>query len=115
MKKKKTFKGMTLIEVIIAMVVMVVASALLVLGAVSIINNTRTARRVVNKVNEQAPVVENEAVVSAYVTGENLELQIVGAAEEYTLQVDKFEAPTTQAPEDERSGNLRYFRPVSGT
>ena len=106
---------MTLMEVIIAMVVMVIASSLLVVSAVSIINNTRTARRVVNKVNEQAPVVENEAVVSAYVTEEELKLQIVGAAAEYTLKVDKFEAPTTQAPEDERSGNLRYFKPVSGT
>ena len=105
MKKKKTFKGMTLMEVIIAMVVMVIASSLLVVSAVSIINNTRTARR----------VVKNEAVVSAYVTEEELKLQIVGAAAEYTLKVDKFEAPTTQAPEDERSGNLRYFKPVSGT
>ena len=115
MKQKKVLKGMTLIEVLIAMVVMVVSASMLVLCAVSIFNSVRTSKSVVNKVNEQASVAENKAVIVPYETGQDIELQIVGDANSYTMKVDKFEVPTTQAPNDQHSGNFRYFVPVSGT
>lgn len=110
--KKKKLKGMTLLEVIIAMVVMVICATLLVQSAVSVVYNTRTARNVISKVDEQASPVENRTVPTAYVTGDKIKLTYNGT---YYVAVDKYEAPTTQAPDHERSGNMKYFEPAVTT
>ncbi|MDO5148948.1 MAG: prepilin-type N-terminal cleavage/methylation domain-containing protein [Oscillospiraceae bacterium] len=110
MKKKKKLKGMTLMEVIIAMVVMVICASMLVEAAICVVNNTRTARTVIVKVDEQAPGVENRTVGTPYETGAVLQLQYNGV---HTIPVDKYEAPTTQVSDIQKSGNMKYFMPVT--
>lgn len=114
--KIKKLKGMTLMEIIIAMTVMVICGTILAMACVSVVNNTRTARHVTTKVNEQATVVENrDPSITAYQEADQLHFQIHGGSAAADIGIDKFEAPTTQAPEDQRSGNLRYFRPTPVT
>lgn len=109
--KKRFFKGMTLMEIIIAMTVMVICGTILAMACVSVVNNTRTARHVTSKVNEQATVVENrDPAITAYRESDPLHLQIDGGGGSADINIDRYEAPTTQSPDDERSGNLRYFR-----
>lgn len=129
---KKKLKGMTLLEVIIAMVVMVIGAALLVQSAVGIINVKKTSRTVVNLVNSQSPVVENQAVINsveitdAVETGElgNI-LDIRCGAVTGSVAVKKYHAPAVttivSSTDDEgnvvssvktvepKSGNLKYF------
>lgn len=112
MKKKKALKGMTLMEIIIAMLVMVICGAILVEACVSVVTNTRTARTVISKVDEQAAVIENRpSTVTAYEEGASLSISYNGASGNPIL-IDKFEAPTTQVAEQSRSGNLKYFEPA---
>lgn len=106
--KKKKLKGMTLMEIIIAMVVLVICATMIVQAAVIVVNNTRTARTVIVKVDEQSPVIENRNVPVPYETNAVLELE--GG---FTVPIDKYEAPTTQASESQRAGNMKYFRPVT--
>lgn len=113
--KRFKLKGMTLMEVIIAMVVMVICASILVIGATAVVNNTRTARHVITKVDEQAPDVENHpAAITAYETGAALNISFNGAAGN-AIPIDKFEAPTTQVSSDQACGNLKYFEPVPVT
>ncbi len=110
MKNKKKLKGMTLLEIIVAMVVMVICATMLVEAAICVINNTKTAKTVIVKVDEQAPAVENRAVVTAYETNAVLQLRFNNV---YTVPIDKYEAPTTQPSEEQRAGNMKYFVPVT--
>jgi len=109
----RKISGMTLIEVIVAMAVMAVAATMLVLGAVSVINNTKISRTVVKTVNEQAPQVENLAVTSPYETGVvvNYEYKSITG----TVVVDKYQAPlpVSMSESQMKSGNLKYFTPVT--
>lgn len=107
--KKKKLKGMTLMEVIVAMVVMAICGSLLVEACVCVVTNTRTARTVISKVDEQATDVENrQASITAYEEGATLNIEYNGHPG--NIVIDKFEAPTTQVAEDQKSGNLKYFR-----
>ena len=107
---------MTLMEIIIAMTVMVICGTILAMACVSVVNNTRTARNVTSKVNEQATVVENrDPSITAYREADPLQLRISTGGGSASIGIDKYEAPTTQTPDDERSGNLRYFRPTPVT
>lgn len=112
--KKKKLKGMTLMEVIIAMVVMAICGSLLVEACVCVVNNTRTARRVTSKVDEQAADIANRpAHITAYEEGDNLHLSYGG--ETGDIVIDKFEAPTTQPADEQKADNLKYFRAVPET
>jgi prepilin-type N-terminal cleavage/methylation domain-containing protein len=114
--KKKSLKGMTLMEIIIAMTVMVICGTILALACMSVVTNTRVARHVTTKVNEQATVVENrDPSITAYHEADQLNFQIHGGGASANIGVDKYEAPTTQSPDEENSGNLRYFRPTPVT
>ena len=112
--KKKKLKGMTLMEIIIAMVVMAICGSLLVEACVCVVNNTRTARRVTSKVDEQASdVVNRPPAITAYEEGANLHLSFGGSSGDITI--DKFEAPTTQVSDEQKAGNLKYFKAVPVT
>lgn len=123
---KKKLKGMTLLEVIIAMVVMVIGASLLVESAVSIINTTKTSRTVVNQVNSQAPNVENKIIVdSVEMTSVPNSIGIECGGVTGALEVKKYHAPAvTTIVEgvdeggnpvssvktiDPKSGDLKYF------
>ncbi len=112
--KKKKLKGMTLMEIIIAMVIMTICGMLLVEAAVCVVNNTRTARRVTSKVDEQAADVANRPThITAYEEGDTLRLEYGG--EHGDIVIDKFEAPTTQVSEEQKADNLKYFIAVPVT
>lgn len=112
MNKNKKFKGMTLLEVIVAMVVMVIISSMLVLCASSVLNNRKTARTVITTVNNQAPDVEKRRIATPYAKDDVLNLQYNGAA--FTIPVDKYQADPVLSDEngvtlEPKSGNLKYF------
>lgn len=56
--KKRVFKGMTLMEIIIAIAIVAVMSTVLVVAASAINSYLRSARQVNGRVAEQAPVAE---------------------------------------------------------
>lgn len=59
--RKKNFKGMTLIEVIIAMVVLVLVSTMIAMAASGIVSNVRASKSVIEKVNYQSKYITGSA------------------------------------------------------
>ena len=59
MKKSKKFKGMTLLEIIIALFVFGAVAMILVQATVSIFVNVRASNDVLDKVIDEAPTAEN--------------------------------------------------------
>lgn len=66
--RKKTLKGMTLMEIIIAMVVLVIISSLIAEAGVGVVNNVRASKSVIEKVNYQ----------SKYITGHSTKYNAIG-------------------------------------
>jgi len=110
--KRKKLKGMTLMEIIIAMAVLIIIAGILVQSAVVVVNNVRISKTVVQTVNEQAPDVENQDVASAYLAGDTISLTGAGLRSA-TLTVDKYQASGSIAADQQRSGNMKYFVPAS--
>lgn len=105
--KRKKLKGMTLMEIIIAMAVLIIVAGILVESAVVVINNIRISKNVVNTVNIQAPETENHQVVDSYDTAV---LELRGASlTPADLTIDKYQATVTLPADSQRSGNLKYF------
>lgn len=109
--KKKKLKGMTLMEIIIAMAVMIIIAGILVESAVAVVNNVRISKNVVSTVNVQAPEVENRDVATPYVTGDVINLTGAGLRPA-NIAVDKYEATVTLPAGEQRSGNMKYFEPA---
>ena len=110
--KRKKFKGMTLMEIIIAMAVMVIVAGILVQAAVVVINNVRISKTVVTTVNVQSPEVENQTVITPYKEDDTINLTGAGLSSA-SIKVDKYQATVTMSADDQRSGNLKYFVPAS--
>ena len=55
--RKKTLKGMTLMEIIIAMVVLVIISSLIAEAGVGVVNNVRASKSVIENVNYQSKYI----------------------------------------------------------
>lgn len=123
---KRKLKGMTLLEIIIAMVVMVICGTLIAETAVGVINMTKTSRTVINTVNSQCANVERrDSVGSVEMTGGSDSISISCGATSGSLDVKKFHAPAvteivvstgedgseiSSAREiDSKSGDLKYF------
>lgn len=116
-RNNSKLRGMTLLEVIVAMVILVIGTTMVATGASSVVQNVRTSRHVVSKVNEQVGAVENRRVAGArmddtgaLVTG-HIHLSYAGTPGD--LFVEQFDAPTTQVPADQRVGDLKYFANVT--
>lgn len=123
---KKKLKGMTLLEIIIAMVVMVICGTLIAETAVGVINMTKTSRTVINTVNSQCANVERrDSVGSVEMTGASGSISISCGAESGNLNVKKYHAPavteivvstdeegntvSSSREIDAKSGDLKYF------
>lgn len=109
---KKKLKGMTLLEVILAMTVMTILAVILIQSCIGIINHIRISKNVAHKVNVQSAPVENRSVAGdAYAENDVIELNYGGTKGEIT--VNRFQAP--EIPEDELlkgaldAGDLKYF------
>lgn len=109
--KKKKLKGMTLMEIIVAMAVLIITSGILVECGVAVVNNVRVSRTVVTTVNQQAPEIENRRVATPYAADNTIHLSGAGLPG-VDIHVDKYEATVTMAPDEQRSGNMKYFVPA---
>lgn len=109
--KKKKLKGMTLMEIIVAMAVMIITAGILVECGIAVVNNVRVSKTVVRTVNQQAPEIENKAVPSPYIEGDAISLSGAGLTP-CTIPVDKYQATVTLSPDEQRSGNMKYFVPA---
>lgn len=109
--KKKKLKGMTLMEIIIAMVILVILSALIAEAGSGIVSNIRTSKSVVEKVNYQSKFVASKSGTTAAGTV-SLELSDDYGSSTSPITANIFEAPTdTDAiySSYDRAGNLKYF------
>ena len=138
-KTKKVIKGMTLIEVIIAMVVLVLMSTMVAMAASGVVSNVRASKSVIEKVNYQSKYITgsakkypaddggggtieknmNKTSVSFILTDKNDGT----LANSNTINADVYEAPGMADAADytngtykradgtvyDRAGNLKYF------
>lgn len=102
--RKKTFKGMTLMEIIISVAVMVLIALIIVVAGVSAVTNLRVARNVSRKNAEQAPfAAEKDGDKNG-----SINLVLNGAGSSGSLRVDTYEIKEHESADD-RVGNYRYF------
>ncbi|MBE6851897.1 MAG: hypothetical protein E7505_00270 [Ruminococcus sp.] len=104
-EKKKKLKGMTLMEVIVAVAIMVLLSTMLVIGAVSAVSNMRIAQSVSKKNAVQAPYAATQ--VDGNMTS-TMTIKLDGT--KASLEVDSYEVRIEESAKD-RVGNYRYFVP----
>ncbi len=127
MKKLKTnrkkLKGMTLLEVVIAIAVFAVAATLLVQAGLSVIYNVRSSKNLVKKVNYQSKIVAARPTpgVDSEITEIGdivLNLEAAGFSGSPTLSVKGYEAEREMGTDDDGNpvelyddvaGNLKYF------
>lgn len=102
-KNKLSLKGMTLMEVIIAIAVMALIGMIVAMAGVSAIHNLRIAKNVSDKNAAQSPYAS--AKIGADPTGQ-MTLDLNGGAGHLT--VDTFEVKVNETTGD-RVGNYRYF------
>jgi len=117
-KNKKHLKGMTLLEVVIAIAVFAIAATLLVEAGLSVIYNVKSSRNLVKKVNYQSKIVAykpdsgSSDIVS---TGTmDLKLSTDGFTDIKTIEVKKYQAITEKDADkkpiyEDVAGNLKFF------
>ncbi len=134
----KSLKGFTLIEVVMAILIFAIGSALLVSAGVAIINNIKESRNIVRKINYEtgivsyAPVINSSNPIDAYnglidvysgLTEIKLSSSSIVIPSGYdVIKVEAYEAQPYVEKDAEgnvmtryatkSSYNLKYFRPV---
>jgi len=103
-KKKKSLKGMTLMECIIAVAVLAALGMLVVLGGVSTVNNLRAAHSVSEKNAAQSGFASSK--IGAEKTG-TMHIYLDGNNTNH-VDVDRFEVKEHESSDD-KVGNYRYF------
>lgn len=103
---KKSLKGMTLMEIIVAMAVFSISALILVSGAISVYNSIRNTRQLTKKVNYQAPIADRMPELTTYDV-ETIQVQVVGGGTPHDIQINKYEV----VPEEtgQPAGNFKYF------
>ena len=101
--KKLSLKGMTLMEIIIAIAVMAIISMIIVMAGVSAVHNLRIAHNVSEKNAKQSPYAS--AKIGADSTGQ-MTITLNNTAG--SLTVDTYEVKENETSGD-RVGNYRYF------
>jgi prepilin-type N-terminal cleavage/methylation domain-containing protein len=133
----KKIKGMTLIEVIIAMVVLVLMSTMVAMAASGVVTNVRTSKSVIEKVNYQSKYITGTekkyvaddgggGTVEKNMNKTSLSFSLQdssGGALGNTINADVYEAPGMADAIDyadgtykrsdgtvyDKAGNLKYF------
>ncbi|MBR6598710.1 MAG: prepilin-type N-terminal cleavage/methylation domain-containing protein [Oscillospiraceae bacterium] len=122
-QNKKKLKGMTLLEVVVAIAVFAVAATLLVEAGLSVIYNVRSSKNLVKKVNYQSKIVaaRPDPGVDSDITEVGdmvLSLDAVGFSGAPVLSVKGYEAEREMGTDAEGNpvelyedvaGNLKYF------
>ena len=134
---KSKFKGMTLIEVIIAMVVLVLISTMIAMAVSGVVSNVRASKSVIEKVNYQSKYITGSAKkypaddglggsVEKNMNKTSLSFSLqdtAGGNLGNTISADVYEAPGMADAFDyvngtykradgtvyDRAGNLKYF------
>jgi prepilin-type N-terminal cleavage/methylation domain-containing protein len=105
-KKKLSLKGMTLMEIIIAIAVMAIISMIVVMAGVSAVHNMRIAHNVSEKNAAQSPFAS--AKLNSEKKGEmTIDLKSDKAGDG-KITVDTYEVKQAETTGD-RVGNYRYF------
>lgn len=125
-KKRKALKGMTLMEVIISMVILVVMASLVAEAGASIVANVRTSKSVIQKVNYQAKYVTserkqykaleddgsgNEIVVDKPMNTKDVSFGLMDAAGNpvgKAVEVKIYEAPGMNVAAEYKDGTYKY-------
>lgn len=112
-KKSKKLKGMTLVEIVVSVALLVIIATMLVIGAVSAVSNMRTANKVSEKTAVQAPYAANRMDDSAKTeaTDSTLNLSINGGSS-VPLNIRK-SSVNVDSESDDKVGDFRYFKYVS--
>lgn len=113
-KVKKSLKGMTLIEIIIAMTLLIVVATMLVSGAYSAVANMRAAQKVASKTATQAPYADNHKNADSDGTI-SININVVGGGKSNTFNVDAYHVKDVGNDTDNYVGNYRYFDYVEVT
>lgn len=132
-KEKKSLKGMTLLEIIIAMVVLVIISTLIAEAGVGVVNNVRASKSVIEKVNYQSKYISGHSKTYKDVDGNeqnmnktSLSFQLqdtAGGNLGNPISADVYESPGMDVAFDykdgtykradgsvyDMAGNLKYF------
>lgn len=109
-KARKCLKGMTLLEVIIAMTILIVAATMLVSGAVSAVANMRAAQKVSSKTAVQAPYADTHKNAESDGTM-TINVKVAGGTGN-TFDVQKYHVKEVGDDTDDYVGNYRYFEYV---
>lgn len=110
-KKRRSLKGMTLVEVVVSMLLIVILAAMLVTAVTSAVLHMRTAKKVSDKTATQAPYAASHSVGEADGT---MVLSFKHGVAEGNMTVDKYYIKQGESI-DEKSGNFRYFEYVEVT
>jgi len=117
-KNKKHLKGVTLLEVVIAIAVFAIAATLLVEAGLSVIYNVKSSRNLVKKVNYQSKIVAykpDSGSTDIVDTGTmNIELSTYGFTDVKPIEVKKYQAITEKDVDgnpiyEDVAGNLKFF------
>lgn len=105
-KKKKSLKGMTLMECIIAVAVLAALGMLVVVGGVSAVTNLRAAHSVSEKNAVQSGFASARMENASTNTG-TMHIYLDGNTANH-VDVNKYEVKENESSDD-KVGNYRYF------
>lgn len=113
---KKKLKGMTLMEIVVAMAVLMVISLMLVIGCQSAVMNARISKRVSDKCAVQAPIAathnannSDRADVQLKVEAYDSSGAKISKEDDEKMTVYSYEVKVGENTARDRSGNYRYF------
>jgi len=104
-KKSKKFKGMTLVECIVAMAVLIIISVILIAGLSAAVFNIRVSQRVNAKTALQAPYADNKIDTN---NDGKAQVKLEYAAVTGIMEVDKYHVDKNIKAQD-YVGDYRYF------
>ncbi|MCM1227083.1 MAG: prepilin-type N-terminal cleavage/methylation domain-containing protein [Clostridium sp.] len=114
-KLKKNLKGMTLVEVLVALAVFTIISAMLASSVAVVCNINRKTDRLNKKIVQEAPAAElrsggEKVATPTDATEPNITIKI-GTVEEKVI-VDIYEATEPSGQEHEEGGDFKYFEAI---
>lgn len=106
---KKKLKGMTLVEVLVALAVFTIISALLASACAGVCNIVRKTDRLNKKISEEAPKAEQrkDGTLVTQPGGSAYSMEIVINGNTYTVPVEKYVVTDSFGIDD--GGDFKYF------
>ncbi len=113
--KSKKLKGMTLMEIIISMVIFSVSALILVQGAISVYYSMRKTRKLVKKINYQAPIADrmnDSGTEINNISSTSIPPVFVLSAngKNYSIEVDEYQVNPNTTELNQPAGDFKYFK-----